>query len=242
LQAGDRYVLWSFFSGAKTRVAPIQNNLGFLLTCKAKVYEDTISYLDYYLKIAESFGAKVISKETEFYLEKNFPGGEKFLLENNISVSDRIIGIHPGASEPTKMWELDNYLRLIDQIEKKMGTKVILFLGPAEKGNLELKTKFGKVIVVDTSVSIQHLAWYLTKCSLLVCNDSGARHLAAALKVPSITLFPEDKISSWKFYSEDQKQFFIPGKRNTNNPAKPFLDSIAVDTVFRKVTEVLGEG
>lgn len=241
LQAGDRYVFWSFFSGAKVRVAPIENNFGFLLTTKAKVFEEKISYLDYYLKIAEAFGAEIVTKKLDFTPDEKYRNWvEEFLFTKKILPQDKIIGIHPGASEPTKMWPIENYLQLVDIISKDVNTKVILFLGPMEKKksifNDVLKNK---VVVADTSESIQHLAWLLSKCGLLICNDSGARHLAAALKTPTITLFPDDKLIPWKFYTEEEKQFFILGKRNTSNPGKPFLDSITVEDVFHKVKEIL---
>lgn len=241
LQAGDRYAFWSFFSGAKVRVAPIENNFGFLLTTKAKVFEEKISYLDYYLKIAEAFGAEIVTKKLDFTLDEQLENwAAEFLNAKGISAQDKIVGIHPGASEPTKMWSIENYLKLIDLIGIDANTKVILFLGPMEKKksifNDVLKSK---VVVADTSGSIHHFAWLLSKCSLLICNDSGARHLAAALKTPTITLFPDDKIVPWKFYTEEEKQFFILGKRNTSNPGKTFLDSITVEQVFQKVKEIL---
>lgn len=241
LQAGDRYVFWSFFSGAGIRVAPIENNFGFLLTTKTKVFEEKISYLDYYLKIAESFGAEIVTKELDFTPDESLENwAEGFLRTKEITEQDKIVGIHPGASEPTKMWPTENYLKLIDLISADANIKVILFLGPMEKKNRIYDDVLkSKVVVADTSGNIQHLAWLLSKCSLLICNDSGARHLSAALKTPTITLSPDDKIIPWKFYTEEEKQFFILGKRNTDNPGNPFLDSITVEDVFQKVKEIL---
>jgi len=241
LQAGDRYVFWSYFSGAKIRVAPIENNFSFLLSAKAKVYEDEVSYMDYYLKIAESFGAGIKTKSLDFIPhEKYRDWAEEFLRAKGIFAQDKIVGIHPGASEPTKMWPIENYLKLIDLISMDVNTEVILFLGPMEKKNFIFDGIMkSKVVIADTSESIHHLAWLLSKCSLLICNDSGARHLSAALQTPTITLFPDDKIIPWKFYTEKEKQFFILGKRNTNNPDNPFLDSITVEEVFQKVKEIL---
>ncbi|MDP2035819.1 MAG: glycosyltransferase family 9 protein [Ignavibacteria bacterium] len=240
-QAGDRYVFWSLFTGAKIRVAPVENNFGFLLTTKAKVYEDEVSYLDYYLKIAESFGAEIVTKKLDFTPDEQLENwSEDFLSARGISAQDKIVGIHPGASEPTKMWPIENYLKLIDLIGKGSNAKVVLFLGPMEKkSSIYNDVSNKKVVVADTSGSIHHLAWLLSKCSLLICNDSGARHLSAALKTSTITLFPDDKIVPWKFYTEDEKQFFLFGKRNTSDPSYPFLDSITVEEVYRKVKEIL---
>lgn len=240
LQAGDRFVLWGFLSGARIRVAPVQNNLRILLTHKAVVYEDSISYMEYYLKVAESFGAKVLSKETEFYLDENFENdANRILSQYGITSKYKLIGIHPGASEPTKKWPLNKYLELIKLLNDKNDVKVILFTGPAEENIIESLKKSVGFSLADTSKNIQLLAWLISKCSLLICNDSGARHLSAALKIPTVTLFPQDKKASWKFYEVADKQFFLIGNRNTENPDDSFLDSISVADVFKKVEEIL---
>lgn len=244
LQSGDRYAQWSFLTGAKIRVAPKKQNMSFLLTEKVEVYEDTISYLDYYLKIAEAFGAVADGQQTEFHLDENFRNrSETFNSEHNFSNDNRIVGIHAGASEPTKIWPLENFENLIEKLLTDHKTEIVLFVGPAEKKIAERFSQIqnSRIIIADTSGSIQQLAWLINLCRLFIANDSGARHIAAALNVPSITLFPDDKISCWKFYEELRNQHFIIGKRNMSNPANMFLDSIDVDTVYEKVKEIISK-
>ncbi|MEW5842618.1 MAG: glycosyltransferase family 9 protein [Bacteroidota bacterium] len=244
LQSGDRYAQWSFLTGAKIRVAPKKQNMSFLLTEKVEVYEDTISYLNYYLKIAEAFGAVADGQQTEFHLDENFRNRfETFRSEHNFSNDNRIVGIHAGASEPTKIWPLENFENLIEKLLTDHKAKIVLFVGPAEKKIAERFSQIqnSRIIIADTSGSIQQLAWLINSCRLFIANDSGARHIAAALNVPSITLFPDDKISCWKFYEELSNQHFIIGKRNMSNPANMFLDSIDVDTVYEKVKEIISK-
>ncbi len=244
LQSGDRYAQWSFLTGAKIRVAPKKQNMGFLLTEKVEVYEDTISYLDYYLKIAETFGASADGKQTEFHLDNDFKAWfESFIGKHNVNSDDQLIGIHAGASEPTKIWPLEKFENLIEKLLADHKVKIVLFVGPVEKKIVELFSQIqnSRIIVADSSGSIQQLAWLINSCRLFIANDSGARHIAAALNVPSITLFPEDKISCWKFYEELGNQHFIIGKRNMSDPANMFLDSIEVDTVYEKVREILSK-
>jgi ADP-heptose:LPS heptosyltransferase len=242
LQAGDRYAIWSFLSGAKIRVAPIQNNFAFLLTKKSNVWEDKMDYLNYYLNIVEDFGAKRNGIATEFRLDKKFKyWAEEILLNNKFDINTILVGIHPGASEPTKIWPFDNFQTVVSRLTDFENVKVILFLGPAEQKMKYLISGLNeKVFVVDTSENIQQLAWLINNCMLLICNDSGARHLSAALNIPTITLFPEDKILPWKFYSEDHKQFFLIGKRNTNSYKKSFLDGIEPGEVINLAKNILG--
>lgn len=241
-QAGDRYAIWSYLSGAKIRIAPIQNNFRFLLTEKVDVIEEEIDYLKYYLKMVEKYGAQINDERTEFTLSKGFENWAGDILEkNNVSAEDILIGIHPGASEPTKIWPFENFQEVISQLNVNPKVKVVLFIGPAETQMKYIVGGLGKnVFLVDTSSSIQQLAWVISKCSLVICNDSGARHLSAALNVPTITLFPEDKIKPWKFYSEEQKQYFVIGRRNTNSYKKSFLDGINPEEVVEKAKEILG--
>ncbi len=242
LQAGDRYAEWSFLSGAKIRVAPKKQNLSFLVTNKVEVYEDTISYLDYYLKIVEGFGAARSGMETEFYLDENQDAhAQQFILKNTIKDENLLIGIHPGASEPSKIFPFPKFVKIIEKLLVDPKAKVILFVGPAEKKVInEMSNIFNeRVIVADTSGNIQYFAALLSLCKLFIANDSGVRHVSAALKIPTITLFPEDKISCWKFYDEEMKQYFLVGKRNFNDTKNPFLDSIDIETVYQKAREIL---
>jgi len=241
LQAGDRFVFWSFLSGAKIRVAPIQNSFSFLLTHKADVYEDTISYMDYYLKIAQEFGAKRDGEATDFVLEEKYTSWSKAELnEKDVSNNCKLICIHPGAGEDSRKWKIENYAALIKKISTETSCRVMILLGPQE---LKQKTMFESIAscnsVIDVSGNIQHLAWVLKKASLLIAMDSGARHLAAALKIPTLTLIPDDKVTTWQFYDEVDNHFFISGKRNTLNPANQFLDMIEVDAVFNKVKKIV---
>lgn len=241
LQAGDRFVLWSLLSGAKIRVAPIQNNLGFLLTGKAGVYEDTISYMEYYLKIAEEFGAKRDGEAVDFMLDEKYTGwSQNELNKKDIGNNCKLICIHPGAGEDSRKWKIENHAELLKRISAETNFRVVILLGPQELKQREIfETIAPSNSIIDVSGNIQHLAWVLKKASLLIGMDSGARHLAAALKIPTLTLIPEDKVSTWQFYLESDKHFFIPGKRNTLNPETQFLDMIEVDAVFNKVKEIL---
>lgn len=241
LQAGDRFVLWSYLCGAKIRVAPIQNNFGLLLTQKAKVYEDSISYMEYYLKIAQTFGAEPDGMETDFVFNKEYEKlTNDFFNENQISKDDKLICIHPGAGDLTRKWHLKNYPELVKRISSELKCKVIFTLGPQElkqKSEFEAITSSGAIIHVSSNV--HHLAWVLKRANLMIGMDSGARHLAAAMKIPTLVLFPEDLVLTWKFYSEEDKHFFITGKRNNSNPENQFLDMIDVDKVFYKVKEIM---
>lgn len=241
LQAGDRYVLWSFLCGAKYRVGPIENNMSFLLTHTANVFENKNSFMEYYLNIAKTFGAHQLSRQTEYVLNQKFRNGiEEFYDANNIDQSDQIICIHPGAGETSRKWKLENYPLLINKILNNTKYKVVFTLGPQEFKHKEFfDSIINKRVFIHVSENVQDLAWIISSASLLIGMDSGARHLAAAIKIPSLSLFPDDMLDTWWFYEESNKQFKLIGRRNKTDIENQFLDNISVEDVFQKTMQIL---
>lgn len=241
LQAGDRYALWAFLCGAKFRVGPIENNMAFLFTHRAQVYENKSSFMDYYLELAASFGAEPKSKQTFYVLNQAFlKTVEDFFSHKNISPNDRYVCIHPGAGEASRKWNLNNYPLLINKILDQTEYKIVFTIGPQEYINQPyFESLSNSRVIVQYSNNVQELAWVISKSEILIGMDSGARHLAAALKIPSLALFPKDMVATWWFYEESDKQFYIAGNRNRTDKENEFLDGINADEVFEKAMDII---
>lgn len=242
MQAGDRYTLWAWLSGAKYRIAPQKQSLHYLNNINVNVEEDTISYLDYYLKIIEAFDIPAITRETEIYINDTYhEWAIKFFNDNNLQ-NKIVIGIHPGASMRSKMWHWKNYSALIDQLSIHQKVKIILFCGPKEKEIVShiLNSFTNPLIVADTSDDINKLSALMTKCSLCLTNDSAARHLSVAVKTTTLSLIPADYVKCWDFYSEKNKHYSLIGKRVLSEKEnKSYLDGITVESVHQKIKELL---
>ncbi len=152
-----------------------------------------------------------------------------------------IIGIHPGASEPTKIWSSENFAGLIQKLALIGKTKIILIAGPNEEKVVD--SIFSKAnnenFFVYKSKDVNRTAALISKCSLFISNDTGTRHLSVALKIPVIALMPDDNLKCWNFYDDSDNHFVLIGKRFFPEKGIPFLGSINVDEVFNKVKEVL---
>jgi ADP-heptose:LPS heptosyltransferase len=98
--------------------------------------------------------------------------------------------LHPGASQPSKRWPPEYFADLGDTAAE-WGFQVVLTGTAAEK---PLTTAVAKAMhrpVIDLAglTSLGALALWLQGVSLLICNDTGVSHLAAALRVPSVVIF-----------------------------------------------------
>ncbi|MHC1739011.1 MAG: glycosyltransferase family 9 protein [Ignavibacteriaceae bacterium] len=244
LQPGDRYAIWSFLSGAARRVGVKKQNFSLLFNNLSLVEEDTISYLDYYLKITADAGGKEVLKQTTFFInDSDFRTSQKILADSNFSLSDKIIVIHPGASDRSRCWSVGNFINLIHEIQKLSGIQVVLSFGPSERDIIsEFDSNLRDVIICDHTLGIKVIGAFIKKSALCISNDTSVRHISVALGTPVITLMPDDIADYWNFYNDPVKEFVILGKRgNPNSPDinQRSLHGMAVLEVLAKVREYL---
>ncbi|MGK2963436.1 MAG: glycosyltransferase family 9 protein [Gemmatimonadaceae bacterium] len=108
-----------------------------------------------------------------------------YLESQGVSSGDFVVGIHPGASVAEKRWSLDGFREVAGALASQPGVRVVAFAEPGGYGG-ELFTIPG---VIAARVSLRELIASISRCDLLVCNDSGPMHIAGALGVPTVALF-----------------------------------------------------
>lgn len=246
LHPGDRVALWSWFSGAKLRIGPRKQSFRFLFNKLVDVEEDAISYLEYYNEIFSACIGKVDSKRTEFFVPpEELKWADKFLATNHVSPNNILVAIHPGASEPTKMWQGRNFAEMIRQLNADFQTKILVIEGNQDREICDeiLRLTDKNNLVHFKSNSIIKTAALIKRCKLFITHDTGTRHLAVAVGTPVLALLPEDNLKCWNFYEDIDFHYAIIGKRHFPSPGsseRAFLGDISVEDVCRKVGEILG--
>ena len=102
-----------------------------------------------------------------------------------------IIALCPGAEYgPAKRWPVENFLAVAKHFAEKHRAKIVL-LGAAgdvpiaeelAKQLPEAENRAGKTSLVEFMAA-------LASAKLVLCNDSGAMHVASALGVPTVAIF-----------------------------------------------------
>ncbi len=113
---------------------------------------------------------------------------ENFLLKNNITPSDIVIGIAPGSVWATKRWRVEHCKTLCAGLLKN-GFTVILTGGKEDR---ELCSEIiGKTSAVNAAgeTTLPQTLALLKRISVVVSNDSAPTHLAGLVKCPVITIF-----------------------------------------------------
>jgi heptosyltransferase-2 len=145
-----------------------------------------------FLAILEADGISVVDDHLEAWLsdpERLF--AEKFFNENNLDENNRTIAIHPFSANQKRAWHEDNFIEVANYLQEKYGVRVIVLGG---KRDIPLSDYFTENINPDPvtvvgKTSLRETMAILSRCSLLLCNDSGIMHLGAALNLPLIALF-----------------------------------------------------
>ena len=177
---GQRKISYNYTGGESllTDVIKPNENVSHLL-------EDKMVFLK---KIGCRFDSKEeipylkISKESEFFIEQ---------YKKTHQLSGFIIGIHPGASQELRRW--DKYPILLKKIFND--NPLITVLAFSSKGeesyaeelkNTAIEIGCNLIVVNETLTNYIKL---ISLCSLMICNDSGAAHIAAAYGIPTVVLY-----------------------------------------------------
>lgn len=173
-------------SGARRRV-------GFVFAARDRLLTDPITLDDPdrhkiadWLRLLEPFSGPVDAEVPMLHVsESERRWADDYFAERGVSPSDILIGIHPGASLPEKRWPLERFHEVATALVNRAGVRVLAFVEPAGYG-----ASLGQIErVAAANVDLRRLISLIERCDLLVCNDSGPMHIAAALRVPTVAVF-----------------------------------------------------
>ena len=149
------------------------------------------------------------------------------------------IAIHPGGHYDSQRWPPARFASLVRKILERYSAKVVIIGGPDDREAAERIIKaLDNSDVKAIFPTMKDLAYLLSASSLLVCNNSGPLHLAAALGVPTISIMgPTDPVLWWPNGSNQ----IVVRKDAGCGPSSlgRCIDLITTEEVFGKVRDLL---
>lgn len=116
----------------------------------------------------------------------------EWLLQKNLEKNEKWIGIAPFAMHATKIWPLENYASVIENILNKVPAKFFLFGGgPREVKYFEsIRGKFpAHCVVVADQLKIRQEIALMHHLDLMLCVDSSNMHLATLAGIPLLSIW-----------------------------------------------------
>lgn len=143
------------------------------------------------LAIIAKVGAKTTTKRL-FYTstpeEMQKAGG--LLKRYGLTQDQKIIALHPGAKDSYKCWSKQNFIELGKLLKKNTNAQLIVTGGPDEKElTAEIASGIPGALSFAEPLPFRIFAAFLQKMNLLIVNDTGPMHLAAATNTPVVALF-----------------------------------------------------
>ena len=157
------------------------------------------------------------------------------LEQLGVPVSSRLIAVHPWTSNPHKQWPVDRFRALIQRLAQEAGLAIVVIGGREEQAQapevLAGGRDTGRVLNLVGRCSLRELAALCQQVRVVVSNDSGPIHVAAAVGTPVVALFGTGEAGShprrWGPWGEGHTVIHQP------------LEAITVDEVVRAVARYL---
>ena len=107
--------------------------------------------------------------------------------------------VHPGAGAPAHRWPAASFAYVADMAVRRLEAHVILLDGPADGGLAQgVQAAMSEpASLIRSPMSIPRLFGLLTRVDLLLCNDSGPMHMAAAVGTPVCALYGGQSRLTW---------------------------------------------
>ena len=159
------------------------------------------------------------------------------------------VGINPGGDRANRRWAPERYAAVGNRIAAALAARIFIFGGPGEEhiANAIQKQISSEVVNLAGKLSISDLAYFISRLDLLITNDSGPMHMAAAARTPVAAIFgPEDPLLMGPYTSPDLYRVIhkpLPCRPcQKDHCARPLcLEAITPDEVFTAALELIKE-
>ncbi|MEO6692828.1 MAG: glycosyltransferase family 9 protein [Saprospiraceae bacterium] len=208
----DRFLLWAFLARIKIRIGQRHRPLSYLLTRKIKyrIPEDNINVVKYFCELLRPLDIITKDYHTEFHTSvEDKQWVDDFINTNNLK-GKTLIAVHPGSSEKDRRMVAEAYADIIDNINQREGFKALVCFSLYDINFInDVRLHIKSNIIEATPDSISKLGELFKKCTLCITNNSGPRHLAAAVGSRTISFLTKHDERNWGIYEDKSRHRYF---------------------------------
>lgn len=203
--------LIAFASGAEARAGYDSYRRGIFFTLKAAPAHERGHFVEEAFKVLKLLGIERAGREPELHISGGAEAeASAFLKNSGLDENNFLAAVHPGGYYPSQRWFPGGFAEVVCGLIEKHNAGVLLIGSGREQELLDDiirrssrgRGKNNVVKVINPRVDV--LSALIRKCRVFVGNNSGPLHIAAALKVPSVsTMGPTDPVR-WSPLGTDQ--------------------------------------
>ena len=242
-----RTAVLAWLSGCKKRFGKANSRELAHLFYTDQIKQDTesIHLVDFYLKMVKAAGADNLTVRFELPSNPADVDSVKKLLKSSGIDSGKFVVFVPGSAHKTKCWPPERFAELADKITSQFKLPIIAVGANSEKPLVEKIANLAKTSVINFAgrTSLKELVELLRSARLVVSNDTGPGHIAAALGTPLVMMYSWSNPARIAPYGRPQcmvaREPYSRGLKIKSTNPKHNVSNITVDEVFKKVKEQL---
>ncbi|HEX4797605.1 MAG TPA: lipopolysaccharide heptosyltransferase II, partial [Humisphaera sp.] len=124
-----------------------------------------------------------------------------------------LVLLNPGAQYgAAKCWRPEYFAELADRLIDEQNATILLSSAPRERPIIESIKRYMRHAPLDLSnkgTTLGSLKEIVRRCDLMITNDTGPRHIAAAMDVPVVTIFGPTFPEWTEIYYAKEKQVAV---------------------------------
>jgi len=247
LFGNPRSALMTFASRARYRVGYDFRGRSYAYNILVEPRGAEVHNVEFNLDALRRIGVPVTTKSPYFPLAE--ADREFAILEaGKLGLTGRlVIGFNPGANRPTERWPAERFAELGALLAGRRKARICVFWGPGEKPLADaIAGRIGEAAVVAPPTSLKQLGAMFERCSLVVSNDTGPMHIAAALGIPTVGIFgPVNPLLQGPYgenarYARKEELSCLGCNYDTTCPiGNPCMTELEADRVFGVIEELI---
>jgi lipopolysaccharide heptosyltransferase I len=235
----------AWLSGCKNRfgMANARELAHLFYTHKVEQDQDCVHLVDYYLKIVRAAGASDLSVEFVLSQDSGAAVSVGTLLREHDVEPDKYVVFVPGSTDPDKRWPVERFAALADKIASQFHLSIVAAGATSEGGFIESLKSLAHVPVANFAgrTSLGELIALLRAARLVVSNDTGPGHIAAALGTPLVLMYSWSNPARIAPYGRPEcmiaREPYGRGLDIKSTDPRHNVRNITVDEVYQKVCE-----
>jgi lipopolysaccharide heptosyltransferase I len=245
LQGLFRSGVFAWLSRSKKRfgMANARECATIFYTDKITQTPDCVHLVDFFLKIVRAAGAKLSSPEFILPVDPDAAKTARGLLASHQITDSNYTVFVPGARRKYKCWPIDRFAELAEQIQNSLHLRIVAVGTSAEKHLIEQLKSLSTPPIANLAgrTSLAELVAVIKNAALVISNDTGPGHIAAALHKPLVMMFDRINPARLAPYKRDHcVAAVMPHDRGmeikSSNP-KYSIKTITVQQVFQKARQ-----
>jgi ADP-heptose:LPS heptosyltransferase len=206
---------------------------------------ENVHLVDYYLEIVQTAGASDLSVEFVLPVDPDAADSVSTMLSERGVLIENYAVLVPGSAHRYKCWPVERFAALAHKIASQFHLSIVATGTVAEKTLVESLANLANVPLINLAglTNLSQLVALLKAARVVVSNDTGPGHIAAALGTPLVLIFGRSNPARVAPYGGKNSIVAAePNARglqlNSKDPAHD-ITAVTVEQVYQKVCDQL---